>query len=87
MPGAHGFSGLLQGDLGWSFELDQPVAEVVGATVWMTVVVNFAALMFVYLVALPLGHHRRGAGERPDRLHRAASSAISAWRRRTSCWR
>jgi peptide/nickel transport system permease protein len=55
MPGADGYSGLLQGDLGWSFELDQPVAEVVGATVWMTVIVNFAALMFVYVVALPLG--------------------------------
>ena len=55
MPGVDGYSGLLQGDLGWSFELDQPVSEVVGATVWMTVVVNFAALMFVYIVALPLG--------------------------------
>ena len=55
LPGVEGYSGLLQGDLGWSFELDQPVAEVVGATVWMTVIVNFAALMFVYVVALPLG--------------------------------
>ena len=54
-PGPHGFSGLLQGDFGWSFELDRPVAEVVGETAWLTVVVNAAALVFVYLVALPLG--------------------------------
>ena len=55
MPGVDGFSGLLQGNLGWSFEMDQPVADVVGETVWLTVLVNFAALLFVYLVALPLG--------------------------------
>ena len=54
-PGANGFSGLLQGDLGWSFELEQPVSEVIGETAWLTVVVNFAALIFVYIVALPLG--------------------------------
>lgn len=55
LPGVDGFSGLLQGDLGWSFELDQPVAAVVGETVWLTVLVNFSALLFVYIVALPLG--------------------------------
>ena len=55
MPGFHGYSGLLQGDLGDSFELEQPVAEVLGETVWLTIAVNFAALIFVYFVALPLG--------------------------------
>ena len=55
MPGPDGFSGLLQGDFGWSFELDRPVAEVVGETAWLTVLVNLSALLFVYLVALPLG--------------------------------
>ena len=54
-PGPHGFSGLLQGELGHSFELDRPVADVVGETALLTVVVNFAALLFVYVVALPLG--------------------------------
>ncbi|MEM7191134.1 MAG: ABC transporter permease [Pseudomonadota bacterium] len=54
-PGANGFSGLLQGDLGWSFELEQPVAEVLGETAMLTIVVNLAALLFVYIVALPLG--------------------------------
>lgn len=55
LPGPDGYSGLLQGDLGWSFELDRPVAEVVGETAWLTVLVNLSALLFVYLMALPLG--------------------------------
>ena len=55
LPGPDGFSGLLQGDLGWSFELEQPVGDVIGETAWLTVVVNFASLLFVYVVALPLG--------------------------------
>ncbi|MEM6489256.1 MAG: ABC transporter permease [Pseudomonadota bacterium] len=54
-PGPNGFSGLVQGDLGWSFELQRPVADVVGETAVLTAVVNLAALLFVYVVALPLG--------------------------------
>ena len=55
IPGPHGFSGILQGDFGWSFEFDQPVADVVGQAVWMTILVNLVAILFVYMVALPLG--------------------------------
>ncbi len=55
MPGPHGFSGLVQGNFGWSFEFDAPVAEIVGDSLWLTVLVNVAAVLFVYLVALPLG--------------------------------
>ncbi|WP_121067928.1 ABC transporter permease [Chachezhania antarctica] len=55
MPGVHGFSGLIQGNFGWSFEFDAPVAEIVGDTLWLTVLVNVAAVLFVYMVALPLG--------------------------------
>jgi peptide/nickel transport system permease protein len=55
MPGPDGFSGLLQGNFGWSFELERPVAEVIGETAWLTILVNLSALLFVYLVALPLG--------------------------------
>jgi len=54
-PGPHGYSGIIQGDFGWSFEFDKPVAEVVGSALWLTVLVNLAAVLFVYLVALPLG--------------------------------
>jgi peptide/nickel transport system permease protein len=55
IPGPQGFSGLIQGDFGWSFEFDRPVAEIVGDSLWLTVLVNLAAVLFVYLVALPLG--------------------------------
>lgn len=54
-PGPNGFSGLLQGDFGWSFEFDKPVSEIVGDALWLTVLVNLAAILFVYMVALPLG--------------------------------
>lgn len=54
-PGPHGYSGILQGDFGWSFEFDKPVSEVVGSAVWLTILVNLAAVLFVYMVALPLG--------------------------------
>jgi peptide/nickel transport system permease protein len=55
MPGPDGFNGILQGNFGWSFELDRPVIEVIGETAWLTVLVNFSSLLFVYTVALPLG--------------------------------
>lgn len=54
-PGPHGFSGIIQGDFGWSFEFDKPVSEIVGSALWLTVLVNVAAILFVYMVALPLG--------------------------------
>ncbi|NEU12888.1 ABC transporter permease [Methylobacterium sp. BTF04] len=67
MPGPAGFSGLLQGDWGWSFEYDRPVAEVVGDALWLTLVVNLAALVFVHAVAIPAAlysaTHRHTAGE------------------------
>ncbi|MBE1283839.1 MAG: ABC transporter permease subunit [Rhodobacteraceae bacterium] len=54
-PGPHGFSGMIQGNLGWSFEFDKPVSEIVGDSLWLTVLVNMAAIVFVYAMALPLG--------------------------------
>jgi len=54
-PGPHGFSGMIQGEFGWSFEFDRPVADLVGGALWLTVLVNLAAILFVYMVALPLG--------------------------------
>jgi peptide/nickel transport system permease protein len=54
-PGPNGWSGMLQGDFGWSFELDKPVGDVVGEALWMTLALNFMAILFVYVVALPLG--------------------------------
>lgn len=54
-PGPQGWFGLIQGNFGWSFEFDRPVSEIVGDALWLTVLVNLAAVLFVYMVALPLG--------------------------------
>jgi len=55
ISGPQGFSGLIQGDFGWSFEFDRPVNDIVGDALWLTVLVNLSAVLFVYIVALPLG--------------------------------
>lgn len=56
MPGANGeFSGLLQGDLGYSLSQEKPVAEIVGEAIWLTILINLAAVLFIYAVALPIG--------------------------------
>ena len=47
--------GLLQGDLGYSFEYNRPVSEVVGDRLLLTVVLNVATIVFVYLVSFPIG--------------------------------
>ncbi len=54
MPGPNGFSGLLQGDWGWSFEYDKPVVDVVGDALWLTLLVNLAAVVFIHVVAIPI---------------------------------
>jgi peptide/nickel transport system permease protein len=48
-------SGLLRGDLGWSFEYDQPVSQVMGDRLFLTLVLKFATVFFIYLVAFPIG--------------------------------
>ncbi len=54
-PGANGFSGLLQGDWGWSFEFNLPVADVVGDRLLLSLVLNFTTILFIYLMAFPIG--------------------------------
>ncbi|MGO4573071.1 ABC transporter permease [Microvirga sp. 2TAF3] len=54
MPSQNGFSGLLQGDWGWSFEYDRPVMDVVGDALWLTLVVNLAVVIFIHLVSIPI---------------------------------
>ena len=53
--GPHGFEGLIQGNWGWSFEFDKPVSDVVGPTLPLTVLLNFATILFVYIVSFPIG--------------------------------
>jgi peptide/nickel transport system permease protein len=54
-PGPRGFAGLLQGDWGWSFEFNKPVADIVGHTIGPTIAINVLAILVIYFVALPLG--------------------------------
>src|SRR5215213_3979713 len=54
MPGPNGFSGLLQGDWGWSFEFDKPVVDVIGDALWLTLLVNLAVVIFIHLVSIPI---------------------------------
>jgi peptide/nickel transport system permease protein len=53
-PGPNGFSGLLQGNWGWSFEYDKPVNEVVGDALWLTLLVNLVVVIFVHIVSIPI---------------------------------
>ena len=53
-PGPNGFSGLLQGDWGWSFEFDKPVKDVVGDALWLTLLVNLAVVIFIHLISIPI---------------------------------
>jgi peptide/nickel transport system permease protein len=54
MPGPNGFSGLLQGDWGWSFEYDKPVVDVIGDALWLTLLVNFAVVIFIHVISIPI---------------------------------
>lgn len=46
---------LVQGDLGYSFEHNLPVREVVGDRLILSVVLNFFTILFIYIVAFPIG--------------------------------
>ncbi len=47
--------GLLQGDMGWSFEYELPVSEVVGERLLMSIVLSFTTILFTWIVAFPIG--------------------------------
>ncbi len=47
--------GLLHGDMGYSFEYNKPVREVVGDRLLLTVILNFFTVLFVYVVSFPIG--------------------------------
>jgi peptide/nickel transport system permease protein len=48
-------TGLLHGDLGYSFEYNQPVADVIGDRLFLTLVLNFFTVLFIYVVSFPIG--------------------------------
>ena len=47
--------GMAQGDLGYSFEYSLPVSEVVGDRLFLSMVLNFSTIIFIYIVAFPIG--------------------------------
>ena len=82
-PGENGFSGLIQGDLGWLFEHDLPVKEVVGDRLLLSFILNFSVILFTWAVAFPIGFYRRRAST-AGATTALPSSATSASPRRTS---
>jgi peptide/nickel transport system permease protein len=50
----HKSGGLLFGDLGYSFEHNLPVSEVVGDRLMLTVIVSLASILFVWVVSFPI---------------------------------
>ena len=47
--------GLLQGDLGYSFEYQLPVSDVIGDRLFMTMIVTFFTILFTWIIAFPIG--------------------------------
>ncbi len=48
-------SHVLQGDLGYSFQWQQPVASLIGERIGLTMVLSLATLLFTWAIALPIG--------------------------------
>jgi peptide/nickel transport system permease protein len=48
-------SGLVRGDMGYSFEYDRPVSSIIGERLLLTFVVSFGAILFTWLMAFPIG--------------------------------
>ncbi len=48
-------SDLLQGNMGISFEYNKPVAEVIGESLYLTIIVAGSTIIFTWIVAFPIG--------------------------------
>jgi peptide/nickel transport system permease protein len=48
-------TGFIQGDLGYSFEYDLPVTEVVGDRMFLTILISIVTIVFTWLIAFPIG--------------------------------
>jgi len=47
--------GFMQGDLGYSFEYNLPVSEVIGDKMWLTIIISFFTILITWLIAFPIG--------------------------------
>lgn len=48
-------SNVLQGNLGWSFQYQQRVEDLIGDRIGLTVTISLATLIFTYVMAIPIG--------------------------------
>ncbi|HEX5414802.1 MAG TPA: ABC transporter permease [Chloroflexota bacterium] len=46
---------MTQGNFGESFEWRRPVMDVIGDRIWLTVILSLAAVLFTWLIAIPIG--------------------------------
>lgn len=47
--------GMLQGDFGFSFEYNMPVADVVGDRLFLTILISIVTILFTWVIAFPIG--------------------------------
>ena len=78
---------IAHGDFGTSFEYSRPVTEVIGDRLWLTMLLSFARHHRDLGAGAADRHLLGGAAILDRRLRASPSSASSAWRCRTSCWR
>lgn len=46
---------IFHGDLGYSFQYQQPVSQVIGSRLGMTMIISVTTLIFVWIVSIPIG--------------------------------
>jgi peptide/nickel transport system permease protein len=46
---------LLHGDLGWSFQWNQPVSALIGERITLTIIISLLTTIFIWVVAVPIG--------------------------------
>src|SRR5947207_3899624 len=73
---------IARGNFGMAMEYQLPVAQVIGDRLWLTVAVSTAALIFTWLVALPIGIY--SAVRQHSVLHSCPRKSVNqvhaAWR-------
>ena len=78
--------GLLRGDLGYSFEFDLPVREVVGDRMFLTIIISVVTILFTWMIAFPIGiysaTHQYSWGD-----YGLSLLGLSDWQHRIFYWR
>ena len=46
---------VLEGNLGWSFQYQKPVSQLIGERIQLTSAISLVTLLFTYLIAIPIG--------------------------------